>query len=248
MPSSTHVQAREQFNLQYAGMLGGPTACEATFASFRLEPHQLQLTGTMIGAGNFGAVELAVFQAPNSHRGWKALGVGGGGGGGGGASVATKSKKQHHVQKFVAVKMLRSSGDTDLLRTFLLEARLLCNLSHMHIVRAVGVVDERLPLILVTEYCEGGNLRDYLRSGDVPRAMPSRLAGQMDMACQVASAVAYLHSMVCLHRDLAARNVLVSLATAGGDDLPICGVVLKLADLGLARVLSSETDYYRVSV
>jgi len=51
----------------------------------------------------------------------------------------------------------------------------------------------------------------------------------VDMSAQVAAGMAFLEQQCYIHRDLAARNILV------GDNL-IC----KVADFGLARVISEE--------
>lgn len=69
------------------------------------------------------------------------------------------------------------------------------------------------------------------------------------MATQVAAGLQYLHSKLCIHRDVAARNVLlVPQSEAGdGEEAGASGFVLKLADLGLSRVMREEQDYYRVS-
>ena len=48
--------------------------------------------------------------------------------------------------------------------------------------------------------------------------------------------MAYLESKNFSHRDLAARNVLVS-----------TGNIAKIADFGLAKMLESPEDFYKVS-
>lgn len=143
----------------------------------------------------------------------------------------------------VAVKSISMAQDATRVVQFLVEMRLLAVIQHAHIVQLVGVQDRYEPLQLVMENCELGDLKDFLRRGHVATLACGLSAAQHDMASQVARGVEHLHSKLCVHRDLAARNVLV---TARGGQAMRCGLVLKLADLGLARALLLDTEYYRV--
>lgn len=160
------------------------------------------------------------------------------------------SSEEETVQ--VAIKSIHAS-DVATAARFLLEARLLHALQpHPYIVQLLAMQEHVLPLMLVMEYCELGNLRDFLRGGKLPGLAGEQELALCDMARQVATAVQYLHARLCLHRDLAARNVLLTRRQADGVDassqepLSRCGLVLKLADVGSARVLQTEDDYYNV--
>jgi serine/threonine protein kinase len=147
------------------------------------------------------------------------------------------------ADELVAVKTVKAADERTLVQ-FLLEARLLAIMSHTNIVRLLAVQESTLPLMMVMEYCAEGDLRQLLRSERLGVLVTcEEEAAVCDMSRQVASAVAYLHTHLCVHRDLAARNVLVCRAAA----LSGCGLLLKLADVGLSRVLRSEQDYYRAT-
>ena len=193
--------------------------------------------GTVLGEGYYGRVLLAELDMSYASQARP----------GAGASLPGK--------RLVAVKVVKSmagvtgegqASDKTTMQA-LLEARLLAVIRHPHLVQLLGVCMARVPVQLVLEYCEWGDLRSYLRDGGARRGNGNALAAMADMATQVASAVAYMHSKLCLHRDLAARNVLVS-RPSESEAAPASGVLLKLSDLGLSRLLSADDDYYRVRV
>lgn len=123
----------------------------------------------------------------------------------------------------------------------LLEMRVLVMLDHPHIVRVVGAQHTTPPIFLGLEYCDGGNLQDYLRRHGCYQPPDLTELTLVWFCWQLASAMEYMHSKMLVHRDLAARNVLVLSRTLNSE----CSVTLKLADLGLSRPLNSSDDYYR---
>ena len=189
----------------------------------------------LLGRGEFGVVALARFCAPAHHPGWGRL--------------RQLEGDDLEASPQVAVKTLinMDQGDANYrsaLPQLLLEARLLSVMDHPHVVRVFGVNEVRLPVQIVMEYCRLGNVRDFLRrQARSDKATPC-VASLADMASQAASGIEYLHSKLCIHRDLAARNLLLSPDHTGSSFQS--GVVVKLGDLGLARLLRTEADYYRV--
>lgn len=232
-------QAEEAFDLRYADLLGSRDACRRQFDSLRVCPSDLQPTGVTLGKGMFSHVVLAKFAAPAAHAGWSILGP-----------------QLTSDDALVAVKELRTEHGQEaaVLTQVLLEARLLAVMDHTHIVRLVAVSDTHLPLQLALEYCAEGDLRRFLREGGEERLVPGPEVGCVILACQIAAAVQFLHSKLCIHRDVAARNVLLqATAESGAVDSALgkssgrsCGYTAKLADLGLSRALQTDDDYYRV--
>ncbi|KAE8605513.1 hypothetical protein XENTR_v10015178 [Xenopus tropicalis] len=90
-------------------------------------------------------------------------------------------------------------------------------------------------LWFITDYCDGGNLNDFL----LARPPDPRL----HRACmqQLAGAVAFLHRNQIVHRDLKPENVLVSQGPSGPE--------LKVADFGLSKVCQGNVNVnqYRLS-
>jgi len=131
------------------------------------------------------------------------------------------------------------AADTAAEEALQVEARLLHQLRHPHVVSVVALVTQTLPTWVCLEYMAGGDLKTYLRAcrpalkarrEDVPPAL------MVAVLAQVARALAYLAEHRVVHRDVAARNVLVGASLA----------TVKLSDLGATRVLD-ERDYYRKS-
>ncbi|XP_049446659.1 serine/threonine-protein kinase pdik1l-B-like [Epinephelus fuscoguttatus] len=85
-----------------------------------------------------------------------------------------------------------------------------------------------LALWLVMEYCDGGDLNQYLLS------RPPDSQHNHSVVRQLCSAVAFLHSLGITHRDLKPDNVLVCV-TPGGP-------VVKVADFGLSKMSEGVVD------
>ncbi|MBZ5576489.1 MAG: serine/threonine-protein kinase [Acidobacteriia bacterium] len=120
----------------------------------------------------------------------------------------------------VAVKFLSEAiADPATRRRFQREAQMASSLNHPHIltVHDVGEVDGRQ--YLVTEYVDGGTLRDWVR-----REKPT-WHQVVELVTGVADGLAVAHEARILHRDIKPANILVS---KGG--------YAKLADFGLAKL------------
>ncbi|XP_026175277.1 serine/threonine-protein kinase pdik1l-B [Mastacembelus armatus] len=85
-----------------------------------------------------------------------------------------------------------------------------------------------LALWLVMEYCDGGDLNQYLLS------RPPDAQHNHSVVRQLCSAVAFLHSLGITHRDLKPDNVLVCVTPKGP--------VIKVADFGLSKMSEGLVD------
>ncbi|XP_048449749.1 serine/threonine-protein kinase ULK1-like, partial [Rhincodon typus] len=86
---------------------------------------------------------------------------------------------------------------------------------------------------LVMEYCNGGDLADYLHSKGTLSEDTIRLFLQ-----QIAGAMKMLHSKGVIHRDLKPQNILLS-CTGGRKSNPN-NIRIKIADFGFARYLQTN--------
>lgn len=137
-----------------------------------------------------------------------------------------------------------SGSNNAAVRCALLEARLHARLEHPNLVRLLAVQETRQPVMIALELCEHGALLGVLRE-QAGSELDFNGEQRRDMATQVAAGLRYLHSKLCIHRDIAARNVLVAAALPDAPP-PVCGYIMKLSDLGLARQLRTKEDYYKV--
>jgi serine/threonine protein kinase len=114
---------------------------------------------------------------------------------------------------------------------------------HPHLVSLVGVVTSGTPLVLVMSFCEYGSLQSQLKKRALgegqlapksPGALPPKL--DVDIALDIAKGMQCLVEFNTVHRDLAARNVLLDGQLKG-----------KVADFGLSRAYSGDSEYYKSS-
>jgi serine/threonine protein kinase len=129
-------------------------------------------------------------------------------------------------------------GAADLLQ----EATIMAQVGvHLNLVSLIGVVTSGVPLLIIIALCEHGSLQSQLKKralGDgklvaaTRGALPPKL--DVDLAIEIAMGMNHLVEHNLVHRDLAARNVLLDSA-----------LVAKVADFGLSRAFSGESEYYK---
>jgi serine/threonine-protein kinase TNNI3K len=90
------------------------------------------------------------------------------------------------------------------------------------------------PLCYVFEYCSGGDLFKVLHESSVPVSTRSRVS----IACDMASALAYIHGEGMMHRDVKSPNVLLSEPIRDANQAPDA----KLADFGLSKDVNGQAS------
>ncbi|XP_076831988.1 serine/threonine-protein kinase ULK2 isoform X2 [Brachyhypopomus gauderio] len=113
------------------------------------------------------------------------------------------------------------------------EIKILKELQHENIVALYDVQETPNFVFLVMEYCNGGDLADYLQAKGTLREDTLRVFLQ-----QIAAAMRVLKSKGIIHRDLKPQNILLSYT--GRKKSGINGIRVKIADFGFARYLQSN--------
>jgi eukaryotic-like serine/threonine-protein kinase len=133
------------------------------------------------------------------------------------------------LDRVCALKVMHTGlgDDDDFAARFVREARHAARLSHPNVVGVFDQGDDHGTLFLAMEYIPGHTLRDLIRK-EAPMA-PRKALALME---PVLSALAAAHQSGMIHRDVKPENVLLA------DDGRI-----KVADFGLARAVSAETQH-----
>jgi eukaryotic-like serine/threonine-protein kinase len=130
------------------------------------------------------------------------------------------------LERFVALKVLHPhyGEDEEYVERFRREARSVAQLSHPHIVTVIDRGEDDGRQFIVFEYVDGENLKQLIaRTGP----LPARRA--LELAIEIADALAFAHEHGLIHRDVKPQNVLVG---PDGD--------AKVTDFGIARSLDVE--------
>ncbi|XP_053278159.1 serine/threonine-protein kinase ULK2 isoform X2 [Pleuronectes platessa] len=113
------------------------------------------------------------------------------------------------------------------------EIKILKELQHENIVALYDVQETPNSVFLVMEYCNGGDLADYLQAKGTLREETLRVFLQ-----QISAAMRILKNKGIIHRDLKPQNILLSYI--GRKKSTISGIRIKIADFGFARYLQSN--------
>ncbi|HKQ74401.1 MAG TPA: alpha/beta fold hydrolase [Blastocatellia bacterium] len=137
------------------------------------------------------------------------------------------------LDRRVALKLLseRYTGNALWLRRFIREAKAASALNHPNIITIHEIGQAGGVHFIATEYIEGKTLRQHLLEG------PMKIAGAINIAAQVASALAAAHAAGIIHRDIKPENIM----------LRPDGYV-KVLDFGLAKQVDQESANREVSL
>jgi beta-lactam-binding protein with PASTA domain/serine/threonine protein kinase len=140
------------------------------------------------------------------------------------------------LDRTVAVKIMHSGlGDDDeFAARFVREARAAARLSHPNVVGVYDQGEDTGTVYLAMEYVPGRTLRDVIRS-EAPMP-PAKALAYLE---PILSALAAAHQAGLIHRDVKPENVLISDDTSSTQ----VGGHIKVADFGLAKAVSSESQH-----
>ncbi|PRP84423.1 putative LRR receptor-like serine/threonine-protein kinase [Planoprotostelium fungivorum] len=127
----------------------------------------------------------------------------------------------------VAVKQIKSEHVTrEQVESFLKEVAILQNLRpHPNLVMFIGMTIPPQPLTMITEFCDGGSMYDYIRKN------PTDLSLKMKWINGIALGMLHLHKEKVVHRDLAVRNILLTKYLEP-----------KVSDFGMSRVTEAAEN------
>ncbi|KAK6192112.1 hypothetical protein SNE40_003650 [Patella caerulea] len=135
------------------------------------------------------------------------------------------SGRKKYTGQIVALKFIPKVGKSEKeLRSLRREIEIMRGLHHENIIEMLDSFETNKEVVVVTDYAEGELFQILEDDGNLPEEQVKTIA------CQLVSALFYLHSHRILHRDMKPQNILLG---KGG--------VVKLCDFGFARAMSFNT-------
>ena len=135
--------------------------------------------------------------------------------------------KDHKLNRFVAIKVLKSTyrSDETFIKKFLSEAQAAAGLMHPNVVNVYDVGQDRGLYYMVMELVEGITLKDYIEKKGKLSAKET-----ISISIQMVTGIQAAHNCHIIHRDIKPQNIIIS--TEGK---------VKVTDFGIARAASSNT-------
>uniref|UniRef100_I3JQ38 LIM domain kinase 1 n=1 Tax=Oreochromis niloticus TaxID=8128 RepID=I3JQ38_ORENI len=143
---------------------------------------------------------------------------------------AVKVTHQETGEVMVMKELIRFDEETQ--KTFLKEVKVMRCLDHPNVLKFIGLFYKDKRIHFVSEYIQGGTLRETIIKMD--KDFPWKI--RVGYAKDIAAGMAYLHSMNVIHRDLNSYNCLVRENQS-----------VVVADFGLARLVMEERNQSRTS-
>ena len=115
--------------------------------------------------------------------------------------------KDHKLNRFVAIKVLKSTyrSDETFIKKFLSEAQAAAGLMHPNVVNVYDVGQDRGLYYMVMELVEGITLKDYIeKKGKLSAKETISISIQMVTGLQAA------HNHHIIHRDIKPQNIIIS--------------------------------------
>ncbi len=133
--------------------------------------------------------------------------------------------KDHKLNRYVAIKVLKSDYRTDevFIKKFLSEAQAAAGLMHPNVVNVYDVGQDRGLYYMVMELVEGITLKDYIEK-------KGRLSAKetISISIQMVTGLQAAHNQHIIHRDIKPQNIIIS---KDGK--------VKVTDFGIARATTS---------
>ncbi len=146
------------------------------------------------------------------------------------------------LKRDVAIKVAHVGvhARADLQERFEREAHLAARLHHPNIVPVFETGIDHGRMFIVSEYCQGQNLAEWLDKLGAP-VDPVEAAR---LIRQLADAVDHAHRQGLIHRDIKPGNILLMMETTAVKSM----LIPRLTDFGIARDLTSETSPTRAGL
>lgn len=148
--------------------------------------------------------------------------------GSGGMSVVYKARHQF-MERFVAIKMLRTEleEDSDSLKRLEIESKAISALKHPGIVPVYdfGKLEDGTPY-LVMEFLEGKDLSHLLK-----QKAPMNFKEALPIFVSICEALSHAHKNGVIHRDIKPSNIILTRSRDKGPDVPV------IVDFGIAKML-----------
>nr|QCB64986.1 ULK [Apostichopus japonicus] len=150
-------------------------------------------------------------------------------------AVVFKGRNKKKTDQVVAIKNIHKKNLSKSQTFPEKEIEILKELHHENVVALLHFKESPSSLFMVMEFCNGGDLADYLHvKGTLSEGTICLFLRQ------IAAAMKTLHAKGIIHRDLKPQNLLLSHKGKAKPHPPPSEIIIKIADFGFARFLEED--------